>query len=169
MKRFEPSLLDKLFDDDARGTATAPSLRQLSLEELKATVARDVEALLNTRTVFSELDLERLPECKQSVLTYGLQDFSGLSLASYYDRSFICQSIQQAIAWHEPRLQEVKVALEVKDQSTSALYFAIQALLVVHPAEEPVSFDAMLHPSTLRYSVSRSRGASVQEARLHGR
>jgi len=27
----------------------------------------------------------------------------------------------------------------------------------VHPAEEPVSFDAMLLPSTLQYSVTRSR------------
>jgi type VI secretion system protein ImpF len=27
----------------------------------------------------------------------------------------------------------------------------------VHPAEEPVNFDALLQPSTLQYSVSRSR------------
>ncbi|KKB65343.1 type VI secretion protein [Robbsia andropogonis] len=163
MKRFEPSLLDKLFDDDVRRSAASSALRTLSVEELKATVARDVEALLNTRTPLSEADLETLPECKQSVLTYGLQDFSGLSLASYYDRTFICDAIQQAIAWHEPRLQEVKVSLELKEQATSALYFAIQALLVVHPAEEPVSFDAMLHPSTLRYSVSRARGADGRQ------
>jgi type VI secretion system protein ImpF len=163
MKRFEPSLLDKLFDDDPRRTTASSALRTLSVEELKATVARDVEALLNTRTPLSEADLETLPECKYSVLTYGLQDFSGLSLASYYDRSFICRSIQQAIAWHEPRLQDVKVSLELKEQTSSALYFAIQALLVVHPAEEPVSFDAMLHPSTLRYSVSRARGADSRQ------
>jgi len=48
MKRFEPSFLDKLFDDDPYEPAAA-ALRQLSLEELKSTVARDVESLLNTR------------------------------------------------------------------------------------------------------------------------
>ena len=156
MKRFEPSFLDKLFDDEPHLPAS-PAMRQLSLEELKATVARDVEAILNTRIALTEHELLALPECRKSVLTYGLNDFAGLSLASHYDRTFICKSIQQAIERHEPRLQQVAVTLEMNQQSTNALYFAIQALLVVHPAEEPVSFDAMLQPSTLQYSVTRAR------------
>lgn len=156
MKRFEPSFLDKLFDDDPYEPASA-ALRQLSLEELKSTVARDVESLLNTRIAFTQAHLAALPECQCSILTYGLNDFAGMSLASHYDRVFICQSIQQAIARHEPRLQQVSVKLELNEQSTSALNFAIRAVLVVHPAEEPVSFDAMLLPSTLQYSVTRSR------------
>ncbi|MGH8780407.1 type VI secretion system baseplate subunit TssE [Paraburkholderia sp.] len=156
MKRFEPSFLDKLFDDEPHLPAS-PAMRQLSLEELKGTVARDVEAILNTRISLTEHDLAELPECRRSVLTYGLNDFAGLSLASHYDRTFICKSIQQAIERHEPRLQQVAVTLELNEQSTNALNFAIQALLVVHPAEEPVSFDAMLQPSTLQYSVTRAR------------
>jgi len=49
MKRFEPSFLDKLFDEEPHLPAAA-ALRHLSLEELKSTVARDVESLLNTRS-----------------------------------------------------------------------------------------------------------------------
>jgi type VI secretion system protein ImpF len=98
MKRFEPSFLDKLFDDEPHLPAS-PAMRQLSLDELKATVARDVEAILNTRIALTEHELAALPECQKSVLTYGLNDFAGLSLASHYDRTFICKSIQQAIAW----------------------------------------------------------------------
>jgi type VI secretion system protein ImpF len=156
MKRFEPSFLDKLFDEEPHLPAAA-ALRNLSLEELKSTVARDVESLLNTRIAFTQTHLAALPECQLSVLTYGLNDFAGMSLASHTDRVFICQSIQQAIARHEPRLQEVSVKLELNEQSTGALNFAIHAVLVVHPAEEPVSFDALLLPSTLQYSVTRSR------------
>lgn len=156
MKRFEPGLLDKLFDDDPHSPAAAV-VRQLSMDELKATVARDLESILNTRIAFTEHELAALPECRRSILTYGLNDFAGLSLASHYDRAFICKSIQQAIERHEPRLQRVSVALELNEASTTSLYFAIQALLVVHPAEEPVNFDAMLQPSTLQYSVTRSR------------
>ncbi|QGZ66437.1 type VI secretion system baseplate subunit TssE [Paraburkholderia acidisoli] len=159
MKRFEPGLLDKLFDDDPHSPAPA-AVRQLSIDELKATVARDLESILNTRIAFTEHELAALPECRQSILTYGLNDFAGLSLASHYDRAFICRSIQQAIERHEPRLQRVSVTLELNEASTSALYFAIQALLVVHPAEEPVNFDAMLQPSTLQYSVTRARAKS---------
>lgn len=156
MKRFEPGLLDKLFDDDPRGQASA-TVRSLSLDELKNAVARDLESILNTRIALTEEMLAGLPECGQSVLTYGLNDFAGLSLASHTDRTFICQSIQRAIERHEPRLQKVKVALELNEQSTNVLNFAIQALLVVHPLQEPVNFDALLQPSTLQYSVSRTR------------
>jgi type VI secretion system protein ImpF len=166
MKRFEPSLLDKLFDDDPHSPAPA-AMRQWSLEELKGRVARDVEALLNTRIVMTEAELAKLPECQRSVLTYGLNDFAGLSLASHDDRTFICGSIEQAIARHEPRLREVRVALEVNEQSTNALNFVIRAKLVVHPAEEPVSFDAMLQASTLQYSVTRSRrGTDAARSRV---
>jgi type VI secretion system protein ImpF len=166
MKRFEPSLLDKLFDDDPHSPAPA-AMRQWSLEELKGRVARDVEALLNTRIVMTEAELAKLPECQRSVLTYGLNDFAGLSLASHNDRTFICGSIEQAIARHEPRLREVRVALEVNEQSTNALNFVIRAKLVVHPAEEPVSFDAMLQASTLQYSVTRSRrGTDAARSRV---
>src|SRR5689334_16641249 len=102
MKGFEPSLLDKLFDDEPHAPMPT-ALRQLSLEELKSTVARDIESLLNTRIVLEEDDLHGLPECKRSLLTYGLNDFSGLSLASFYDRNYICQSLTKAIERHEPR------------------------------------------------------------------
>lgn len=152
MKGFEPSLFDKLFESEGQ---TPYALRRLSIEEMKETVARDIEALLNTRMVFTEEDLKRYPNCQRSVLTYGLSDFSGLSLASHYDREFICRSLEQAIARHEPRLKQVRVMLQVDGRATSVLYFAITAMLDVGPAHEPVTFDATLQPSTLQYSVTK--------------
>jgi len=156
MNRFEPGLLDKLFGDGAHQPVPAV-VRQLSLDELKATVAGHIESLLNARITFTDARLGALTECQRSVLTYGLNDFAGLSLASHDDRTTICSSIQRAIERHEPRLKRVVVKLEVNEQSTSVLCFAIQALLVVHEAEEPINFDAMLQPSTRQYSVTRGR------------
>lgn len=161
MKGFEPSLFDKLFDGDGQ---TPHALRRLSVEEIKETVARDIEALLNTRMVFTEASLKRFPECQRSVLTYGLSDFSGLSLASFYDREFICRSLEQAIARHEPRLTQVRVVLQVDSRATSVLYFAITAMLDVGPAHEPVTFDATLQPSTLQYSVSKGWAKAANAA-----
>lgn len=152
MKGFEPSLFDKLFGAEG---GSPHALRRLSVEEVKETVARDIEALLNTRMVFSEEVLKRLPECQRSVLTYGLADFSGLSLASHYDRELICRSLEQAIARHEPRLAQLRVMLLVDSRATSVLYFAINAMLQIGTAHEPVTFDATLQPSTLQYSVSK--------------
>ncbi|GLU34438.1 type VI secretion system baseplate subunit TssE [Trinickia caryophylli] len=156
MNRFQPGLLDKLFGDSPNEPASAV-VRQLSLDELKGAVARHIESLLNARVAFTDERLGKFTECKRSVLTYGLNDFAGLSLASHDDRTTICNSIERAIERHEPRLKQVMVKLELNAQSTNALCFAIQALLVVHPAEEPVNFDAMLQPSTLHYSVTRAR------------
>ena len=156
MNRYEPGLLDKLFGDGPNQPASA-IVRQLSLDELKATVAHHIESLLNARITFTDDRLAGFEECQRSVLTYGLNDFAGLSLASHDDRQTICKSIQRAIERHERRLKQVEVALELSARSTNALCFAIKAMLVVHPAEEPVSFDAMLQPSTLQYSVTRAR------------
>jgi type VI secretion system protein ImpF len=155
MTGYEPGLLDKLFDTDRHGVASSV-LRLLSLDELKASVARDLESLLNTRIGFTPAMLAEFPECQRSVLTYGLNDFAGLSVASFDDRTFICTSIEQAISRHEPRLRNVRITLEMhKQATTSALHFGIAATLTLSDLREPVSFDALLQPTTLQYSVSR--------------
>tara|TARA_Y100001968_G_scaffold274160_2_gene267195 strand:+ start:48 stop:608 length:561 start_codon:yes stop_codon:yes gene_type:complete len=157
---FEPSLFEKLLDDDPRAPS-AGTVELLNIEQVKESVARDLEALLNSRLVYSQELLSGYPECQRSVLNYGLNDFSGLSLASSYDRGYVCRSLEEAISKHEPRLQNVRASLELDHELSSKLHFAISALLVMYPAQEPVSFDAMLQPSTLQYTVSKSRRALV--------
>jgi type VI secretion system protein ImpF len=157
--RFEPSLFDKLFESHSP-RANQSTIRTLSLDEIKVSVARDLESLLNTRMGFSEARMAPFRECAGSMLTYGLNDFSGRSLASSDDREFICESIQRVIAHHEPRLSDVEVTLALRGQSepASGLNFAIKAMLVLHPAQALVNFDAMLQPSIHRYCVTRARG-----------
>lgn len=152
-KGFEPSLFDKLFDDQPVGAVR----RRLSLEQLKDSVARDLEALLNTRMALDEEAAESLPLVSRSVASFGLADFAALSLANVHHRRQICTSIESAIAAHEPRLRDVRVDLELQRKTVNALYFSINAVLVVRPAQEPVSFDALLTPTSLQYSVSRQR------------
>ncbi len=152
-KGFEPSFFDKLFDDQPMGAAR----RRLSLEQLKDSVARDLEALLNTRVLIDAAVAESFPMTTRSVVGFGLSDFAGLSLANVHHRRNICASIESAIAAHEPRLRQVRVELELHRKTVNALYFSINAVLVVRPAQEPVSFDALLTPTSLQYSVSRQR------------
>lgn len=152
-KGFEPSLFDKLFDDQPMAAAR----RRLSLEQIKDSVARDLEALLNTRMVLDEEIQAAYPLAASTVASYGLRDFAGLSLASIPDRRAICRAIETAIAAHEPRLREVKVELDLYRKAVNALNFSINAILVVRPAQEPVAFDALLQPTSLQYSISRHR------------
>ena len=156
MKGFEPSLLEKLFDDEPRSPERG-MFKRFTMERFKESVARDLEALLNTRAAIDESVLGAFPECRSSLATYGMPDFSGLSLASAHDRARICASLESGIRTHEPRLREVHVELEPELGSVTGLRFQISALLMAHPASEPVSFDAMLQPSTLQYRIAPQR------------
>lgn len=159
MKGFEPSLLEKLFDDAPRDAAVG-AVKRLSIEEFKDSVARDVESLFNNRFAFDETVLGDYPHCQRSLVTYGIHDFSNRSLASAPDRAFICQTLERAIARHEPRLTQVRVLLDQGQSAAGALRFSISALLMIHPSREPINFDALLQPTTLQYSVSRARRAA---------
>jgi type VI secretion system protein ImpF len=157
MKGFEPNLLEKLFDHEPRSIASPVVLRRLSVDELKDSVARDVENLLNTRVNLSMESMRGFEQCQRSLATYGLNDFVGRSLFSFEDRVFICRSIENAIGRHESRLKQVRVNLAPDAQGIKMLCFSIGAVLVVKPAHEPVNFDAVLHAGSLKYSVARAR------------
>lgn len=153
MQRFTPSLFERLFDDHAL-TGVDHLLRGLSVEQMKASVANDLEALLNSRLGLLEEMTEDFPCARRSILTFGLRDFAGLSFESVTDRLRICDSITATIERHEPRLRNVTVVLYVEDQRQPLLNFSVNAMLVLAPAFEPVSFDALLQPMTHKYAVA---------------
>lgn len=156
MEGFTPGFFDRLLGTAVRGAGNA-AVSRMTVEEFKDAVARDLEALLNTRSVIPDDTLLGFPECSNSLMTYGLTDFADRSLSSPSDRAYICACLEQAIARHEPRLRKVKALLEVRDDhAVNRLKFSITALLVVSTSEEPVNFDALLQPSTLQYSISKA-------------
>jgi type VI secretion system protein ImpF len=118
-------------------------------------VTRDLEALLNTRRErFEDLPPE-FTEARQSLVNYGLPDFSALSLQSLEDRNRIRRVLEQTIALFEPRLTRVRVTLEAPRAHEQTLRFRIDAMLRVEPAPEPVTFDATLL-NTQEYVVQDS-------------
>lgn len=157
MQRYRPSLLDCLLDDGA-GVVSPHALPQMSMEQIKDCVARDLEALLNTRCALAPQDFEGWPMSARSLLSYGMVDFSSLSLASPDDRRRICQSIESAIGIHEPRLSAVQVTLDTGAAAAQKLHFSIRAWLLVERSREPVSFDAVVNQATQHYRV-RCSGA----------
>jgi type VI secretion system protein ImpF len=161
-KGFIPGLFDRLIEHS--GQTPAGTVPRVSLEEMKDSVARDLEALLNTRAVTPDDTFRRFPECARSIVTYGLHDFAGLSLSSFDDRAFICRSLEAAIARHEPRLRNVQARLELRDDAVNRLNFSITALMVVSTAHEPVNFDAVLQPSSQHYTISKARRQAVPGA-----
>lgn len=150
MKGFTPGLLDRLMvEPGAAGSA-------LGVEQLKDSVARDLEALLNTRIALDVAHLDAYRHARASILHYGLIDFAGFCLTSSLDRAAVCASIEDAIATHEPRLQDARAVLEPQAGDVNRLHFAIHARINVDGLLEPVNFNAVLQPSSLHYEINRT-------------
>lgn len=152
---FTPSLLDKLLGEGVgkRGAGTAP---RFTVEEVKDSVARDIEMLLNTHAPFELSELEGLPLVGRSLLTLGLTDISAMSMASDRDRQRITEALRKALADHDRRLTQVEVKVRKAEAGMAGLMFTIRAQLLLNPAVEPVSFDAVLQPGSHRYAVSKA-------------
>jgi type VI secretion system protein ImpF len=147
MTVFVPGLLDRLMGE----TASAP---RLGIEQLKDSLARELEALLNTRLGFPPGRFDACPEARSSILNYGLVDFAGFCLSSSDDRAAICASLKDAIERHEPRLKNVSASLEREAGNVNRLNFVIHATLQVADGLEPVDFNAVLQPSSLYYAIA---------------
>lgn len=141
--RVTPSVLDRLLDFEPDVSREAPKSRSKSLRELKISVRRDLEWLLNTRTVHVEID-ERLQEIKKSVLTYGLPDITGISAKNQSEQKRLTKAIENAIRMFEPRFIDVHVSLEPVNQIDRSLRFRIEARLNIEPTPEPIAFDTVL-------------------------
>jgi type VI secretion system protein ImpF len=144
---FRSTLFDRLIPEKEE------QLKGLTIQELRESVAHDLEDLLNSRVAKLE-QIEDFQLVKKSILQFGIIDFVGLSTANPADRDKICQSIEQSIAAHEPRLTQIKVEMLLDGHNMGSLCLSIQAYLNIHPLYEPVVFDALLKPTTQQYVIS---------------
>lgn len=142
-------LMDRLVDTGLPEDAGRP----VSLGELRDSVSRDLEDMLNTRSEGARLIPDVFKECRASSLTYGILDFSSYSVLSPQDRDRIRRSLEQTITLHESRLTRVRVQLEPQREADRALRFRVDALLDLGEDHERVQFDAVLQVATQLCSV----------------
>jgi len=159
--RLVQHYLDALQDSAAEVAGGKPrivlvvdtALGSYGVRELKAAVARDLEALLNTRREALEELPESLEEVRRSLVTYGLPDFTAASLQSPRDRTRIRRALEDTIAAFEPRLDRVRISLEESEGNERAMHFRVEGWLRLEPNPEPVSFDTVLQLTTREYTV----------------
>lgn len=153
--RYRRSLLDRLLADQNDGLEGLTLT--YSLDQLRQSVARDVEALLNSRTAIDFDQLEGMPHARKSVICFGIRDFVGRVLTNSEEQRFIAGSLSHAISSFEPRLRNVNIEFHQRPGTLNSLAFTIRAVLMAHPSAEPVAFDALLQPSLSRFSVAPAR------------
>lgn len=138
-----PSILDRLIDLDPRSSNEAPKSRLAGIADLKSSVRRDLEWLLNSRRVIGEID-ERLEEVPRSLAIYGLPDFTGIGAKNPNEQARMIGAIEEAIEIFEPRFRDVVVTLEPISVVDKQLTFRIAANLDIEPTPEPVVFDTFM-------------------------
>src|SRR3989304_10577304 len=140
-QNIQASILDRLIDLEPGVSREPVQYRYLTIGQTKASVVRDIENLLNTKRSLS-VPPAACREVNNSVFVYGLQDFTAQNPSSPMVRQQLRQQIERVISRFEPRLKKVKVNFEKGTQNERNLRFRINALLVVDPVTEPVTFDS---------------------------
>jgi type VI secretion system protein ImpF len=151
--RTMPSLLERLTDHSPDSREENPLSRLQEVRVLKASLWRDLNALLNTRRKEEEIP-EEFTEANRSLLTFGLPDFTSYSLKSPLDQNRLRRALEAAIRRFEPRLEKVTVTLESTGETDPGLRFRVDALLRVEPVPEPISFETLLQPGSGRFVVA---------------
>jgi type VI secretion system protein ImpF len=147
-----PSILDRLIDPDSAGTAWR---RGYGLEQMVASVHRDLEDLLNTRQSHAALP-ERYPAVHDSLVAYGLPELTSANLTPEHMEA-IGRMLEAVISRYEPRLRDVRATVVPTGEENEGrtVRFRVEARLCLEPAPE-VAFDTTLELATGHYSVRPS-------------
>jgi type VI secretion system protein ImpF len=162
-RTVQPSLLDRLTDEDPRSSADARITYAESLRQFKAGVRRDLEWLLNTRRIPTPAP-EEMDELPRSLFNFGVPDITSLSADSPSARAQLLQDVESTLAIFEPRLENVRISLVEQEGEARRreLRFVVEASLRLDPTPEQVVFDTVLHYSSGQVDVAgRTAGGSA--------
>lgn len=135
-ERLQPSLLDRLTDDEPDKRQESRDKRVLSPTRLRESVRRDLTWLFNTVNLAATSNLEDYPEVERSTLNFGLPDLAGRT-ASTVDKAALERLLRRAIWDFEPRLTrnavKVRLVVDPDKMSHNAMCFSIEAELWAQP------------------------------------
>jgi type VI secretion system protein ImpF len=152
-----PSVLDRLVDFEPRVSTEPPASRPRALAQLKESVKRDLEWLLNSKRTPEPVPTG-LPHLERSLLTFGMPDLSASSLLNAHDQDSLRRAIETVIRRFEPRLTGVSVSQVEGLERDRSIRFRIDAMLRVDPAPEPVTFDSVLQLTSKAFVVKGDGG-----------
>lgn len=156
-ERLQPSLLDRLTDNNPESKVESRAQRVLSLQQLRKSVIRDLGWLLNSGNLPSDLNLDSYPLAEHTVINYGLPDFAGMTSTSL-DNDAVEQAVKQAIIDFEPRILRntinVKLLVDSEQMNSNSVVFEIDGELWAQPAPLRVYLKTELDLETGEVQVS---------------
>jgi type VI secretion system lysozyme-like protein len=104
---------------------------------IRSSVAREIQNLLNTRLAPGRWEAISEP---QTVIDYGIPDFSSLGASNPADRGMLAEVIKRKLAAFEPRLSQVRLEFRPHPTDQTSMVGAIEANLTIESLSQPVSF-----------------------------
>jgi type VI secretion system protein ImpF len=160
-ERLQPSLLDRLTDNEPDSKVESRAQRVLSLNRLKRSVLRDLAWLLNSGNLAITEDLDPYPQVQDSVLNYGISDLAGKT-ASAMDVKALEREIRQAVLDFEPRILaktlKVRVSMNKEKMSHKTMSFLIEGQLWAQPLPVDLYLSTDLDLETGSAMVNETTG-----------
>ena len=152
-ERLQPSLLDRLTDDEPASSREAIEARVLSKQQLRAAVLRDLSWLFNTcraepdpfRGDPDEIAMwKESAQARNSVINYGIPSLSGITISSMQFEA-IENAVRQAIVQFEPRIDPKTLAVEVnREAGFNFQHNSLRLVIRGHMWNQPVPLELLL-------------------------
>ncbi|TCV95852.1 type VI secretion system protein ImpF [Luteibacter rhizovicinus] len=160
-ERLQPSLLDRLTDDEPGRSEESRERRVISAARLRECVTRDLSWLLNCVNLGTHQSLDDYPEAVRSVLNFGIPDLAGAALVGI-DASVLQQRIKEAIVTFEPRLVASTLRVTVRTDGTrmdrKSLVFDIESEMWAQPLPLNLYLKTEVDLETGRLDVTEGYG-----------
>jgi len=115
-----------------------------SYDRLKDFFLTDLGNLMSTVHLEAVQDLSEYPNVQRSVLNYGVQDVTNLTVGQHRGQD-VRKRFRQALLDHEPRLIPETVVVKMredKDENSQHLAFEVEAVMAARPVDVPLEFVA---------------------------
>lgn len=160
-ERLQPSLLDRLTDDEPGKSEESREKRVISANRLREFVTRDISWLLNCVNMCDDDTLAEYPEVARSVVNFGIPDLTGTALSGV-DASVLQRQIRAAIVAFEPRLTASTLRVTVSTNGTrmdgQSLVFNIESEMWAQPIPLNLYLKTEVDLETGAFHVSEGFG-----------
>lgn len=155
-ERLQPSLLDRLTDDQPEVKRESRDQRVWSLARLREMVLRDLTWLLNCENISGITDLEPYPQAMNSVLNYGIPVLAGTLLTSRRTAN-LERDVRDAVRLFEPRILPDSIAVQATTGgvgSHKSLTLEIRGEIWARPLPQPLFLKTEVDLETGAVAIS---------------
>jgi type VI secretion system protein ImpF len=164
-ERLQPSLLDRLTDQNPEVKRENLDQQTLSMQALRQAVLRDLAWLLNSTNLATTEDLDPYPLAKVSALNYGIPGFTGM-IAGHRSLRSLESAIEDAIRLYEPRIKpdtlRVTAREQTEDNPLPALTFLIEGELWAQPVPQQLFLETSIEIETRLAIVTDPQRSGVR-------